>query len=455
MSDTNTHNGNSAETAAAGHAASPHDDDRLTNADFADSITESVPSLLTALNDKSDASPRSKKNLVSLGKGFASNLAEATGDSWRAAALLHYYDWCNGNWTHKSGKAPSTSPGSIKGRRCAAKAVIVVAVERGFVRADSDLGKLVAAQRAAIPASDRDAATAILSHWVPRVLSHEYSATVEVVLQEAREWVAASEPANALSAQTRMRYAVGIAIWAVDVLCTTDGTVVLNPRNVHHWTTDLHRDKGHGWQSAGLRELEHVGRAVCPEEWPLRFKPVGMTATPKPYTPEEEEAFRMAAAAMGRAHRRERLWIVCATQGAGLTGVEAAAVRPGNVADIGDGRLAVTVSGSHPRVVPIRAAYTDLAAEAVSLCDSERLVDSQWRGFVHYVVTKLTVDGLGKLSLRRTRSTFLAAHLISGTPLVALQIIAGSMAAGTVRDLLAYSAAHLDEGEAVRLGLSA
>ena len=114
--------------------------------------------------------------------------------------------------------------------------------------------------------------------------------------------------------------------------------------------------------SGYLKPHHSVGH--CPPRIPVR------DAVP-PYTSAEEAVFCRAAMLPGRLNRAARLWVVVATFGAGLTGVEAGRAVPDDLMERADGRIVVKVRGrdSKTRIVPIRSAYTDLAREAVEASD--------------------------------------------------------------------------------------
>ena len=151
--------------------------------------------------------------------------------------------------------------------------------------------------------------------------------------------------------------------------------------------------------------------------------------------------FRLAGGLPGRANRSQRLWIVCGSLGAGLKGVELAASHTSDIENLGNGRLAVRVKGPHPRLVPIRTEYTDLARAAINASATDRLVPPDGYDVVHTTARRLRPA----LSFRRARSTWLVAHLIAGTPLGVLRSISGPLALSTLNELLPFAADAVDE----------
>ena len=79
------------------------------------------------------------------------------------------------------------------------------------------------------------------------------------------------------------------------------------------------------------------------------------------------------------------------------------------------GRVAVRVRGAHARLVPIRSSYTALALRLQSGAPSGPLVGGRGRNAVHKMLESLGDGDRHGLSLRRSRATWLCAHLTAGT----------------------------------------
>ncbi len=62
-------------------------------------------------------------------------------------------------------------------------------------------------------------------------------------------------------------------------------------------------------------------------------------------------------------------------------------------------------------------------------------------------------EGFGHLYLTRARSTWLQAHLLAGTPLAALRVIAGPLSLNTLTQLLSVATQNVDPEDAARQGL--
>ena len=262
-------------------------------------------------------------------------------------------------------------------------------------------------------------------------------------------------PKNAADARRLLYAAARIAVWAHRTLATSDPTIVLDPRNVEHWTMTQNPDRTVVWREKTRWTLRTLGQAVNPEAWPAPTQKVGKRKVARPYTPGEEEAFRFAAGLPRWANRTKRLWIVVAALGTGLNNTETAAARTGDLEHVGDGRLAVRVRGRNPRLVPIRTDYTTLARTAAEGSPTDRFIPTDGRNSVHSVAGRLDPgDGHG-LSLRRARSTWLAAHLMAGTPLAMLRIVAGPLSANTLDSLLRHTTYTLNETTAAMRALGA
>jgi hypothetical protein len=109
-----------------------------------------------------------------------------------------------------------------------------------------------------------------------------------------------------------MSAAASIALWARNLLEAVDPSwkveagVVLHPQNVEYWSMTIDPFGGGKRLEATLRAL---GRAANPRGWPSPTRKVGRLNVAKPYTPDLEAAFRLAAQLPGWRNRSKRLWI--------------------------------------------------------------------------------------------------------------------------------------------------
>ena len=146
---------------------------------------------------------------------------------------------------------------------------------------------------------------------------------------------------------------------------------------------------------------------------------------------------------------------MCASIGMGLSGPEAAAASPSDLVDLGGGRVRVRVAGRNARLVPVREPFGALALEAGRVVGEGRFVADAGRNAVHKAAARIVVEGVGSFSFRRGRSSWLAAHLVAGTPLAALRVIAGPLSMRTLDDLVERSCESLDSEDAALAGLRA
>ncbi len=213
------------------------------------------------------------------------------------------------------------------------------------------------------------------------------------------------------------------------------------------------------WDDSDVRTLEPLLPTI--RGWVERMdlpdanQKIGKQKIARPYTAAEEADYRFASNLPGWANRSKRMWIAAAALGAGLRGTEIAVARTGDLRDIDGGRLAVQVRGRHPRLAPIRQDYTTFAREAADGSPTDRFFPTDARNAVHSVAGRLDPGDGQCLVLRRSRSTWLVAHMVAGTPLAVLRRVAGPLSANTLDGLLDYTTDILDDKTAVMGALRA
>ena len=294
--------------------------------------------------------------------------------------------------------------------------------------------------------SDDDLEKAVLPVVVPAVLP--------VVMPLVRAWVTAAAPASVSTAKTMLWATTRLAVWAHLTLSTVDPAVVLHPHNVHHFTTVVCKKRSQRYRHAARSALCRVGRAANPDGWEPLVPQFGRTGVPAPYSHDTEAGFGLAAVMPGRKNPAARMWVACASLGAGLLSPQIAQAGPQDLVAMIGGRVGVQLGGDNPRLVPIRAPYTDLALRASQAADGDKFITAKGRNAVTNVAGRLTVAEEG-LSLRRARVTWLAAHVTAGTNLAALHIISGRAGTQTLDSVLAHVAADMSPEEAAIEGLKA
>ena len=294
-----------------------------------------------------------------------------------------------------------------------------------------------------------------LQGWLPLGLRAGNPASVAAAMPQVRVWVGAMQPDSRSQARRLLWAAAGLAVWIYEKFGTTDPRIVWHPRNIEVYIAAVSDDRSPGWRSAARSALRRMGPVINPDDWSDKPQQVGRSNVSTPYRRADEEAFRLATTIRGRGGLAEWLWVPAGSLGAGMTGPQLAAAGPSDLVDLGDGRLGVRLKGPHARLVPIRKDYTGLAAAAQAACRGTTFVPGSQARSVYAIAEQLRVKGLGSLSLRRARATWLLAHLIAGTPLGALRAIAGPIAGDTLTALLREAANTLSPQDAAVQGLRA
>ena len=295
----------------------------------------------------------------------------------------------------------------------------------------------------------------VIDEWRPIGWDPRDVEAVEVLLPLVRGWVAAAEPPTDVAARRFVRAAAGLAMWASRFLGATDVETVLAPANVEYYTMVACADRAATWRSDTRWCLQIVGRAANPAGWSEPTQTLGRRDVAAPYSPGEEAIYRLAVSLSPRRCDIGRGWVVCGALGAGLRGPELAAAQCEDLVAMSGGRVAVCVRGAHVRLVPIRSSYTAVALRLQRGAPSGRLVGGRGRNAIHKMLESLGGRDRKGLSLRRSRATWLCAHLTAGTPLGVLRRIAGPLSANTLDALVGDIAAALSEEDAAIGGLGA
>ena len=206
---------------------------------------------------------------------------------------------------------------------------------------------------ASLPRHEPQAASAftpqvaeVVASWRPENPTAEDAAALPVVLPTVRQWVTTTAPASTASAALLMRATTGLALWGWRELGTLSVDVLLHVENVEYWsmTYNKKRNRSATWCHNTRANLRRVAKTVNAENWPLRPTPMGGRPLALPYLVDEEQAFVLSAN-LPKLDRAGRLWVVCASLGAGMTGADAVRSVPEDLVELGGGRLAVRVRG--------------------------------------------------------------------------------------------------------------
>ena len=290
----------------------------------------------------------------------------------------------------------------------------------------------------------------IARYW-PRELDAD-PAEVEAVMERVRLRVAAAKPATPKVARTLLWAATRHALWGRQ-FGIDDDEVLYQRRSVEAHLVAARRDRQPGsWRyemRAGLRQL---GATANPAEWPPPPPRIGRSAPPRPYGPHDERGFAADALLDGYPQRAARLFITGAVLGMGMSGPAIRAARVEDLVELRGGRVGMRVEGRAAPVVPARAAYTNILREAAGEAATGNFVTADGANSVYSVAAGITSVGL---SLPRARATWLTAHLVAGTPLPALQAVAGPLSLNTLAALLPAAGSALSPEQAVEEALGA
>ena len=297
----------------------------------------------------------------------------------------------------------------------------------------------------------------VMATYQPLALSDD-PALVAEVMRVTRLCVAKAEPHDALSAR-QMIWAVAPMMAALYRMLGSLDVTMFNPRNVEVWIDKFNRHQTRGWRHLARTCLRRVGRAANPDGWP-QPKPIGRSPIAQPYGPEIEAAYRQMTELPTQGDQPGRLWVAGGGCGAALSGVELSAAETGDLEEHGNGRLVIEVRGHRPRRVPIRVCWTETVRQAALLAQERDgrsptwFIRSRSKNAVSGIAASLDF-GQGSLSLRRARTTWLTAHLMAGTPFPDLRVLAGSLSAQTIIELIDLMVDEVDPEQAIQEGLRA
>lgn len=306
----------------------------------------------------------------------------------------------------------------------------------------------------ALGALDADIAARLVAWEPPSGLWLDTDRNVETIKGQARLGIALTGPTTWKSVVADIWPAFQFLVWCEDTLGNSSFEIAFVPENINKWVREQQEKKSRGLRHRDRAVLRGIGRVVNPSIWPDDEK-IGARPAAAAYSPDQELAFRLAATMPGRPNEVQRLAAAVLALGAGQRGSEMVLVRPIDLVELGDGRLAVEVRGPHARLVPVRQGYTDLLRRSASATSpGDALIPGHPSHAPYSALGSIQVEGLGKLSLSRARSTWLTAHLLGGTPLPHLRVMAGPLSVNTLTDLMEAAAGSVDPDEAVERGLA-
>ncbi len=388
---------------------------------------------------------------------FLEYLARVSGDRWENVTPQMVLDFYEGDWTDpKSGRKPGRSEQSRKQRRWGGRRTLASVVALGAIPPGVEVAGCLRprrnSSRPGISDSDPERIAHVIDTWYRQGTD---PAGADPLTAETRKCVTIAAPPS-VSTATTMLLSVYLAFeWGLKKFGSINRLAVLHPVNVEALTMDPDHVWSDGWRAQVRSTLRRVGRAVCPEQWPDQPRPIGVREAVAPYDPVDEFMLREAGLMPAREPRCERLALTGLTFGAGLRGTEIFPLGPDDVVRLDGARLGVRVKRDRTRIVPIRKHYTDLIAEACKLRKKGRFFTNDKAAAPSRIAARIKVDNFGHLSIHRARATFVCAHIRAGTPLDALDEIAGPVTGAYLHQMLAYCAELVDPTEAANRGLLA
>ena len=293
------------------------------------------------------------------------------------------------------------------------------------------------------------------AEWLPltaRALAPETLAKVEPHVRSAVE---AAGPTTVNDVQRMLRASFDINIWALDNMGFLSPETVWHPETVRIFVDEVNGHRSVDTRQQLSRTLREIGRAVNERFWPSEPQKLGRTGPAVPYDSQVEAAMIRVAFLKGEPGRPEEPAVAGFSIGGGMTTPQIKQAMPSDVIDMGNGRVGIWVRSTPPRLVPIRANCTELVLRAVEFADDGRFIRSRNRNAVFCAARRVMLHGFGHLELPRARSTWLLSHLIAGTSLTALRVIAGPLSMSTLDALIGPASAALTPETAAAEGLRA
>ena len=298
--------------------------------------------------------------------------------------------------------------------------------------------------RLPVPVLKPEVAAAIQT-WnpTPAVVPYEPPRLRKVVVPLTRRCVTATAaPQTTIDARRLLRYTAMMLVWA-DKSIGTISPDVITPNNIGKFITEFGKGKSLAWQRAARTALWLVGAAVSPDDdWDGERPPVPFPPFSLPYDTDDECVIQLACDLPGAHDPAALLWAVAGPMSTGMTGAEALVAEVSDIHEWGNGRLFVQVRGPQCRLVPVRVRWTETVRESIRVARSHpsstgRFVAAKGETSAAHVARRLPCGMAGGVSLWRARATWLAVHLLAGTPLPALRMLAGSLHWAVLQHLLA------------------
>lgn len=306
------------------------------------------------------------------------------------------------------------------------------------------------------PTDDTQAAAVEkIDTFVPMSLRAEPPEVIEAVMPTVRDYVARAKPRDPDEVRRFMRPVAELMVECIKNGETFDPEIDLHPDSIDHFVNRVREHDSRGLRHEGHWVLTLIGQEIVPQLHPVKGRGIGKHRPADHYTDSEDAVFLALGGLRCDLGWPGDAWVVVAVLGFGMKGPEARAAHPGDLFELGDGRLGVRVKGRHPRQVPLREPYVDLAHTVLEAASDEPFIANNGRNAVHQSASRIAAENGPPLSLVRGRHTWLKAHLVAGTKLAALRRIAGPVSMNVLTHLLGSAAEEISDEEALMEGLRA
>ncbi|MGA7148813.1 MAG: hypothetical protein WBX17_10040, partial [Microbacterium sp.] len=272
-----------------------------------------------------------------------------------------------------------------------------------------------------------------------------------------RDSVTLAAPHTAYAATLMMRTVSRYVVWCVRKQgWPLDGRIIWSIRGIDLYSTTANLDRSEGTRGNYRAMLMRVSEVLLPDEHPERTTPLTGRQTSAPYSPEEMLEFRAWAGRQLTPLKLDRAMLMltlCA--GAGLRPSELPLLYSRHILIDAQGVL-IHVPTDTPRDVPLLAEWEEwMTALAGRRPSDESLWGAVNRRNTHNLTSVFTESSNGRPPRAdRLRQTWLAHHLIAGTPLKELHRAAGVAKFQHLHHLLEHVAAlpEADYRRALRSG---
>ena len=295
-----------------------------------------------------------------------------------------------------------------------------------------------------------------LDEYLPKCIMNEDQETIDTIMSVALPVIEATNSTNYRQAQMRLQMFVTMLLHVHRYEDDMDLDTILVSDYIEHYIAVEKEDESDAWQRTHRSVLRGIARDANPQAWPVKPKNLKSVRVAAAYTEDEESDFRLAGELACHRGQIDKAFTVVGSLGLGLTGADIQAVEATHVAELIDGRLAVWVDNKKGSLlVPVREAYTTLMMEVLDRVGSGRFIHQKYENAAHNIASRIVVEGLGRFSTSRGRSTWITAHLLAGTSMAALRTIAGPLAGNTLVGLMEAASKGLTPEEAALQGLRA